>query len=141
MAYITTEQVAEIRNSLKAAFPAKDGWKFSVRREDGSSVNVTVLSGPVQFEAWALPESSNWHGPADQHPDRWAAICTHSQVNPYHYEKHYTAQSADVLGRMLAIIAKDHWDKSDIQTDYFNCAFYYHLNIGAWNKPYQYKGA
>lgn len=140
MAYITTEQVAEIRNNLKAAFPSKDGWKFSVRRKHGSSVDVTILSGPMNFEAWVLPEGCDWNGPAYLHPSQTVAVVTHNQVNPYAYNYHYTAQSADVLGRMLAIIANGHWDESDIQSDYFNVAFYYHLSIGDWDKPYQRKG-
>jgi hypothetical protein len=28
------------------------------------------------------------------------------------------------------------WDKSDIQTDYFNVGWYIDVNIGKWNKPY-----
>ena len=29
--------------------------------------------------------------------------------------------------------------KSDIITDYFHTAYYIHLHIGAWNKPFQIK--
>jgi hypothetical protein len=28
------------------------------------------------------------------------------------------------------------WDKSDIQSDYFNVGWYVDVNIGKWNKPY-----
>jgi len=50
MAYITTEEVKVIRQDIKAAFPRKDGWKFSVVRTDGYKVNVKIMEGPIDFE-------------------------------------------------------------------------------------------
>jgi hypothetical protein len=28
------------------------------------------------------------------------------------------------------------WDKSDIQTDYFDVGWYIDVNVGRWDKPY-----
>ena len=140
MAYISTEQVKEIRDSLKREFPAKDGWKFSVRREHASSVTVAVLAGPIEFCLYTLPDFVDWQGPAHMHPERRLTRQTYAQVNQYHYKERWDAESEDVFDRMLAIIKKDWWDESDSMTDYFNTAFYFHLNIGKWDKPYEYRG-
>ena len=35
---------------------------------------------------------------------------------------------------------KDHWDESDVQTDYFHCNFYLNMAIGKWDKPYKQTG-
>ena len=43
MAYITKDEVKVIRNNLKKAFPAKQGWKFSVVCEHYSSVRVAIM--------------------------------------------------------------------------------------------------
>jgi hypothetical protein len=28
------------------------------------------------------------------------------------------------------------YDRSDVQTDYFDTAYYMDVNVGQWNKPY-----
>jgi len=35
-----------------------------------------------------------------------------------------------------ALLAADYYDHSDAQTDYFNTAYYYHIHVGKWDKPY-----
>lgn len=46
MPYITTERVSEIRNNLKKEFP---NFKFSIRKENHSSVNVDILEAPFNM--------------------------------------------------------------------------------------------
>lgn len=120
MAYISANEVAAIRKELKARFPK---WKFSVRKGSGSlSVDVAILQGTCAFEGKS-----------------------HSQVNPYWLAEHW--KDADDLAALTAINEIMHnapgraggtvfFDNSDIQSDYFNTAFYTHLSIGEWNKPY-----
>ncbi len=49
MAYITTEQVKEMRNELKNLFPKS--FKISVTREHYSTVNVAIMSSPLAIDA------------------------------------------------------------------------------------------
>jgi hypothetical protein len=28
------------------------------------------------------------------------------------------------------------WNRSDVQTDYFDVGWYCDINVGSWNKPY-----
>ena len=125
MAYISATDVQAIRNELKQAFPT---WKFSVRKGAGSlSVDVTILKGTAKFEG-----------------------ATHSQVNQYWIDTHWTdAEDAMVLNKINEIMhnapgradaSRKFFDHSDAMTDYFHTAFYTHLSIGAWNKPYQFAG-
>ena len=46
MGYITKEQVKKIREDLKASFPE---FKFSVTNKDYSSVNVVILTAPIEL--------------------------------------------------------------------------------------------
>lgn len=48
MAYITTEQVAEIRKEIKAAFPKS--FKFSITKEHYSVVKVSLMESPLNFD-------------------------------------------------------------------------------------------
>jgi hypothetical protein len=121
MAYITADDVKAIRTELKQTFP---GWKFGVRKGSGSlSVDVTILQGTASFEGK-----------------------TNSQVNPYWIDQHWQdTNDKDVLSKINEIMHnapgrantdRKFYDNSDAMTDYFDTAFYTHLSIGSWNKPY-----
>lgn len=120
MAYISADDVKAIRTELKQAFPT---WKFAVRKGSGSlSVDVTILQGTARFDG-----------------------NTNSQVNPYWIEQHWKdEQDRAALTKINEIMhnapgragGKVYFDESDIQSDYFHTAFYTHLSIGQWNKPY-----
>jgi hypothetical protein len=59
------------------------------------------------------------------------------QVNHYWLDSHYNGLALEYLEKVKAIMSVEHWDKSDIQSDYFHCAYYMHINIGAWDKPFE----
>ncbi|CAB4241639.1 hypothetical protein UFOVP71_177 [uncultured Caudovirales phage] len=123
MAYISAQDVKAIREELKAEFPK---FKFGVRKGSGSlSVDVTIKSGTSDF----------------------SDIFTHgqgyAQINQYHlgnYGDHQTVLSKineimhNAPGRVDP--SRKYFDESDAMTDYFHTAFYTHLQIGAWDKPY-----
>src|SRR5690606_40972107 len=46
---------------------------------------------------------------------------------------------ADVMERIVAALNTGNWDRSDIQTDYFDVGHYVDLRIGTWDKPFVYK--
>lgn len=120
MAYISADDVKAIRTELKQTFP---NWKFAVRKGSGSlSVDVTILQGTARFEG-----------------------NTNTQVNPYWIEQHWKDDyDRAVLTKINEIMhhapgragGKKFYDNSDAMTDYFDTAFYTHLSIGQWNKPY-----
>ena len=126
MAYINADEVKAIRNQLKARFP---NLKFGCAKGSGSlSVDVTIKSGDVDFF------------------DNYNKVCgslakEHMQVNQYWLTSHFEGTALETLQGIMEIIktapTRQWYDKSDIMTDYFDTAFYIHLQIGAWNKPYQ----
>jgi len=124
MAYINANDVAQIRKELKAKFPE---YKFGVRKGSGSlSVDVTIKSGPADF---VDPRGRGY-----------------IQINQYHlgnYGPHeqFLREIVDVIktapSRGEGFHKGDVWyDRSDAMTDYFDTAYYFHINVGAWNKPY-----
>ena len=128
MAYISANDVAAIRKELKATFPK---YKFSVRKGyNGSSVDVTVVSGPVDFvEVFG----DTAHSQAQKY----------TQINEFHL--YYYGKYETFFAKVLEIIktapakagGKAWFDNSDAMTDYFSIAYYIQLNVGAWDKPYQ----
>lgn len=131
MAYIGAQEVKSIREALKAQFPK---FKFSARKGSGSlSVEVTVKSGPIDF-------FENHNQTIDhRHVDSRLAE-GYMQVNPYWFHEHFTGEAKDAIDQFLRIIKtapeRQWYDRSDAMTDYFDTAYYIHLNIGEWSKPY-----
>jgi hypothetical protein len=118
MPYISTEEVKEIRNAIKKAFPE---YRFSVRQSDHSSLYVTVKSGPVDFN---LGEGNH-------------------QLNQYWYKSHYedNPELVEFFGKLLEVVnnvkpkCEQHYD-----SDYGSIPNYYqNFSIGSWNKAYEVK--
>lgn len=120
MAYITTQEVAAIRQALKTEMPE---FKFSVSKGSGSlSVRVAILKGPVDFGNTLTSVNHYWMH--EHFADRPEALAVLNKV-----EKIIKTAPAIAGGR-------EWFDKSDIQTDYFHTAYYYDITVGKYNKEY-----
>lgn len=111
MPYITTDKVKEIRNELKSQFPK---FKFSVVRDNYSSVNVAVLNGPIDFGTEHQSVNQYW-------------IKDHWKDNPTAME--FLLKVNDIIGGDVREITYD-FDYGSIPS------YYYSINVGKWNKPY-----
>ena len=141
MAYISAAEVATIRTNLAAAFPKAKGWKFGVRLSSGHlGVDVTLLAGPValmgyQYDAYDTNPATARTASGAQARGSVKAQTT-GGINHYHFREQYTPDTVKILESVIGITMAKHWDESDIQSDYFNCAFYAHFEIGTYAKPY-----
>jgi hypothetical protein len=122
MAYMNKENATLIRNALKVAFP---NIKFAVRK-DTHSIHVTIASSDIDFSD--LDKKGVW------------GVKGYAQINQFHL--HQYGRHKTLLAKIVDIIKTapaDKWyDRSDSMSDYFDTAFYIHLNVGAWDKPYVY---
>ena len=118
---MSTEHAKEIRNSIKEAFPPKEGWKFSIRNEHFSAINVAIMQAPLNL---LINDEKNHH-----------------EVNEYHLKDHYKdhPKILSVFEKLLSIIDKGNHDRSDIMTDYFDVGWYKYLLVGRWDKPFTFK--
>lgn len=116
------ENATLIRNALKVAFP---NIKFAVRK-DTHSIHVTIASSDIDFSD--LDKEGVW------------GVKGYAQINQFHL--HQYGRHETLLAKIVDIIKTapaDQWyDRSDSMSDYFDTAFYIHLNVGAWDKPYVY---
>lgn len=132
MAYIGANEVKAIREALKASFPQ---FKFGARKGAGGlSVDVTIKQGPIDFI------SDYISGDISEENAKWVRDTNHIQVNQYWIASNFTAEAKEMLEEVMRIIktAPDRkwYDRSDAMTDYFDTAYYIHLSIGGWDKPY-----
>ena len=126
MAFITTDEVKEIRKELKETFP---NLKFSVKKDHHSSVNVSIVKGDVDFADILRKENNS---------------VDYAQINPYHTE--FYGDKKELFEKIVCIIktapakavdGRPWYNNSDPQTDYFDTAYYISLSVGRWNKPYE----
>ena len=139
----TKDIAADVREELKVKLPH---FRFSVRTKVfsmGSSITVSLVSGPEPVLLGYAPQ----RGVVPDLPTPGYAQLNQYQFNDARYEEMrqnngYILSEAgwSVMKRAYETLAQHHWDKSDIQSDYFSCNFYMHLQIGDWNKDYQVKG-
>lgn len=109
MPYITPEHVKAIRIELAKLLPE---YKLSITREHGSSVNISIMSGPCDFET------------------------THASVNHFYIDRDYEGEAKRVLSLIAKTADKDNKDMYE-DGDYGTAPTYYvNIEIGKWNKPY-----
>lgn len=127
MAYIRTDEVKEIRNTLKEAFGPD--LKFGVKKESGGiAVRVTIKKGNVDFSDITQREGD----------------LGYAQINQYHLGNYgdHRYLFEDIINVIKKAPGKaeggrEWFDKSDAMVDYFHTAFYFNLEVGNYNKPYE----
>ena len=112
MAYMNQEKKAVIAAAMKPVLK-KYGLKASLSVHNHLSISVNIKSGPIDFGGDCI------------------------QVNHYWLDNHYSGIALKALEEIKdALLVANYYDNSDAQTDYFDTAYYYNINVGKWNKPY-----
>jgi len=125
MAYVSQELKSKLAPKIKAICK-KYGVKASLAVRNHSALALNIKSGKVNF-------ISDYGSTSEKRAD---AEKFGIQVNPYWYQDHFNGKSKAFLSEVIPAMNAGNWDKSDIQTDYFNVGWYVEVNIGKWNKPY-----
>ena len=109
MAFINKETSAKIRKSLKESFPE---MKMSVRIQDHMALYVDIVSSPYFKDGDSF------------------------QVNHYYIDEHFEGNQRQVLNNMDKIVREvgEYYNNSDVMSDYFDHAFYYHISVGRSKK-------
>ena len=122
MAYINQDMKKRIAANLKPILK-KYGIKGTLAIRNHSTICLNIKSGRIDFFA--------------DYGDREDARKFGIDVNPYWFHEHFTGKSKQFLTEAFRALKSANWyDESDIQTDYFNTAYYFRINVGKWNKPY-----
>lgn len=136
MAFITTEEVANIRRELKARFPK---YKFSIRRLDYSKLIINLLKSDLNLLE-DLKEQDNLNEINKLNNIRTSIQNGFLDFTYIDLKKVFMNRSLEILKQISDIAySQNYFDKSNANIDYFDCAYYVELSLGNYssNKPYQ----
>ena len=132
MAYVSQELKAKLAPKIKEICK-KHGVKATLAVRNHSTLVLNIKQGRIDFIG-NYNETINDRDPTgNRHIN---AADKYIQVNPYWYHEHFSGQAKKFLSEVIPVMNTGNWDKSDIQTDYFNVGWYVDVNIGKWNQPY-----
>ena len=113
MAYMNQERKKELAPGIKEVL--KYNMNGSIRVNNHMELIVTLTEGILDF----------------------GTLERHVSTNPYNIKNHYKGIAQKFLLELLdAMQGTIYYDRSDIQTDYFDVAYYISIHIGKWDKPY-----
>lgn len=114
MAYMNQERKKELAPGIKEVLK-KYNMNGSIRVNNHMELIVTLTEGILDF----------------------GTLERHVSTNPYNIKNHYKGIAQKFLLELLdAMQGTIYYDRSDIQTDYFDVAYYISIHIGKWDKPY-----
>jgi len=122
MAFINQTDKKAIALAIKPILK-KYKVKATLSIEHSSTIKLNIKSGKLDFLGNYLYK----------HPES-----NYIQVNPFCYSQHFTNECLEFMKEAhKALLSAGWYDNSDIMTDYFDTAYYYGINVGKWDKPYQ----
>lgn len=132
MAYMNQTKKATIADNVKPILK-KYGVKASFAVRNHSTIVVNIKSGALDFIGNYNDAQRNKSYGADPRLTK-----DFLDVNPYWYQENFTGEVKSFLDELfVAVKSADWFDKSDAMTDYFHTAYYFDINVGKWNKPYE----
>jgi hypothetical protein len=137
MAYVTQEVITKARIALKA-LNKEYGVKSTLSGKGSTSLSFAVSAGSIDFiQNYADTITNNRSMQDVEAVVKYVKESGSISVNHYYLDTAFSAKALEYLEKVKDIMHVDHWDKSDIMTDYFHCAYYINMRIGRWNKPYK----
>ena len=133
MAYFDQKRKAERAPAIKAILK-KYGVKGSLAVRNHMTFVLNIKSGAIDF----IGNSNKVCSDDFYQVSRGFTPNTsgYEQVNPYHYESHYSGKALAFLKEIFAVMNDGNFNRSDIQSDYFCVGWYVDVNIGSWDTPY-----
>lgn len=129
-----TKDTKEIAKEIRTAIKAIKGVKLSVVTTH-STIDIAVMSAPAALVGAQIVRGNATFGTDSVRPFDGE----YSVQKRYSEDRNLTEYGKEVFAVIAAVVDAHHWDKSDVQSDYFNCAFYYHYKVGKYGKPFEVK--
>ena len=135
MAYMNQAKKAIISNLMKPILK-KYNVKATLSVDNMSTINLNIKSSAFDFVGIynkKLQEEQSWKFPNETFYPRENFKLSDGWVSDSYEGK----ELAFFEEAFLALQGAGYYNNTDSQIDYFDTAYYYYINIGQWDKPYQ----
>lgn len=130
MAYMNKDKKAIIAANIKPILK-KYGVKGSLSVQHKSTIVLKIKASPLDF-------INDYNTKTGSLNDRYQNAEGNMNVNPYWYQEQFTGKVLAFLSEAFAALkTSGYYSNTDIQSDYFDDAYYYGIEIGQWDKPYE----
>ena len=137
MAYMSQEEKKELSVGIKAVLK-KYGIKGSIAVRHHMTLVVNIKSGKLDILGNWFDTVSKKRRFSDNIPDTKPEYL---DVNVYYIDDNYSGKVQEFLRELYyAMKGPKYFNNDDIMTDYFHRSHYIDINVGNWNKPYQFEG-
>ena len=141
LAYISQTEKKELAPAIKKVLKAY-GMKGTLSINHYSTLAVNLKGGSLDLLGAAQKKNDIY---SERHGRKISDIGSYYQANAYSVETEYD-QIDSKIGQFYRDLIKamkgTKWfDKSDLMTDYHHIAYYLNINVGKWDRPYEFTGA
>jgi len=141
MAYVSQEMKKSLAPAIKSVLK-KYGFKGTIGVHNHSSLVVNIKSGVLDLIGIANAKNKEI---SERRNMPYYANEGYFQANPYHPDQYGEASQffEELVSAMKGAFSKDGpkwYDNSDAMIDYFDTAYYLDINVGKWDKPYEFTG-
>jgi hypothetical protein len=135
MAYMNQEKKAIINAKMQPILK-KYKVKATLSVDNHSTINLNIKSSAFDFVGIYnkyLEEQTTLNYPNETYTKRENFKLTHGWVDDY-----YSGVELQFFKEAFAALqSAGYYNNTDAQTDYFDTAYYFYINVGQWDKPYQ----
>jgi hypothetical protein len=125
MAYMNQEGKKSFQPKIKSILK-KYGVSGTLSVKNHSTICLTISKGNIDF--FSMIEKNL------EMDVKYGYV----NVNPYWHNKQFYGIARDFLTEIFLVLNHGNWNKSDVQSDYFNVGWYTEIRIGTWDKPYSF---
>ena len=141
MAYISQTEKKELAPGIKKVLKAY-GMKGTLSINHYSTLVVNLKKGSLDLIGAAQKKNNIY---SERHGRPVTNIGSYYQANAYSVETAYDqidSKISQFYKDLVKAMKGTKWfDKSDLMTDYHHIAYYLNINVGKWDRPYEFTGA
>ena len=142
MAYMSKEEVKQVRENLKKTFGKR--FKFSVTRYDYSGVNVKIMEGDIEdWSKYLRLKNEDLMGENEKQAQRYYTDEVkkgYFDINHYWISETWKGEAEEIFLKIWECcqVGGGHYNRNadDPAADYADFTYFVNMGVGKWNKPY-----
>jgi hypothetical protein len=146
MAYMNQEKKSKISAAVAAvvAQHPEYGLSYTLSVHNHSTIVMTIKTAAVDLIGHIADHIATLRVFGQEPSAEYVASIRadgYRDVNVFHLDNQFPDADMGLMIALVKALDTGNWNRSDLQSDYFDVGHYVTLHIGRWNKPFQIKQA